>query len=747
MIKIAFTTLSYNYGSLLQCYATKKLFEMHGAKCDYFSYFSYLPKWYKLTSIRNSKNHHNNPEPYFLDENFRKLKRDFMNSEILPKHYNYKTLKKLSSYYDHFVIGSDQVWNFNQGMSFLPLLPFAKKNQCSSLSSSFGNNTLGCSNRVLKKYFKKFKFLSVREESGAELIKKVVGRDAIVLPDPVVALTNAEWRQFYLSKTSCNNMGEYILIHFLNKPSEHSLELIKNKLAVNKMKAICFFGNYGYFDGIDNLVYIDGSPFDYLSLIDNAKLVLTDSFHTAQFSIIFGKKFHIFQRDYGRTIPQNDRIQELIKKFDVGDSYVNKEVNNLDESYDVDETHLIHWREALHDYVVNLLNEIEQKGRIANSYACCNCGSCYNSCPNKAIYTIKSSGKFEHKAIKLSKCIKCNLCSEKCFLRPGISNQFDKSGYYGFSKDSEIRKCSASGGVFASLARQVLENGGVVYGAALRFNNNNVECKTVCVDNINNLHEILNSKYVECDIECCMKEIKNRLDVGQVVLVGSTSCKINGLLNFLKKNYENLITVDFVCHGVPSIIFFNKYLNFLEKKYKAKIIDYSFKKKPDTSTNVEWFDFYSETITFKRKKQTFTKIIPYKDSWFLKKYAGGQIYRDNCYFCDYTNINKPSDITLGDYFEFKNDYPDNEDATQLIRNGVNAIIANTQKGKDLLLKNNYLSLKECSLDKIVNSHYNLKRSIDYDYYNAKMRKFVSTFGLSAYLKIRRVYDILHRRKK
>ena len=746
MIKIAFTTLSYNYGSLLQCYATKELFEMHGAKCDYFNYFLHLPKWYKLISKRSQKNKHYDPEPYFLDKKFLKLKRDFINSVILPRHYNYRTLKELSSYYDHFVIGSDQVWNFNQGMSFLPLLPFAKKNQCSSLSSSFGNNTLGCSNRVLKKALKRFRFLSVREESGAKMIKKIVGRDAIVLPDPVVALTREEWRRFYSSKTSCDKMGEYVLIHFLNKPSEHSLELIKNKLAINKTKVICFFGNYGYFDGINNIVYLDGSPFDYLSLIDNAKLVLTDSFHTAQFSIIFGKKFHIFERDYGRTIPQNDRIKELIKKFDVGDSYVDKDVNYLDETHIVDESYLLHWRKTLHDYVVNLLNEVEQKERIANSYECCNCGSCYNSCPMKAIYTTKCPRIFEHKVINSAKCCKCNLCSEKCFLRPGISNRFNKLAYYGFSNDSEIRKSSASGGVFASLARQVLDNGGVVYGAVLQFNNNKAECKTICVDNINDLHKILNSKYVECDIEYCMKEIKNRLDSGQTVLVGSTSCKINGLLNFLNKKYKNLITVDFVCHGVPSIIFFNKYLKYLEKKYKARIIDYSFKKKPANSTNVEWFDFYSETITFKRKKETFSKTIPYKDSWFLKKYASGQIYRDNCYFCEYSDINKPSDITLGDYFELKNDYPDNEDADQLICNGVNAIIVNTQKGKDLLLENNYLISKECSLNKIVDSHYNLKRSFDYNYFNAKMRKFVSSFGFSAYFKARRVYDIVYRKK-
>lgn len=744
MIKIAFTTLSYNYGSLLQCYATKRLFEKHGAKCDYFSYFSYLPKWYRFLNNNKFKKQSNKPEPYFLDEKFKKFKQDFINYEILPRHYSYKTLRKLNTYYDHFLIGSDQVWNFNQGMSFLPFLPFSKKNQCSSFASSFGNSNLGCSERLLRNALKKFKYLSVREESGAELIKKATGRDAEVLPDPVVALTSDEWRSFYSNRASHFGSEEYILIHFLNKPSNHALTLIKNKLCGDKIKAICFFGDYGYFDDVDNVEYIEGSPYDYLYLIDNAKFVLTDSFHTAQFSVIFNKQFYIFERDYGAIIPQNDRIQELIKKFNLFNCYIDNTKENFGDNQKIDVSLLTFWREKIHNYASKLINNINQKDKIADSFECCNCGSCLNSCPSKAIYTTRVPASINHKVINLSKCCNCNLCSNRCFMRVGTINKHSKHAYYGFCNNIEIRRISASGGVFASLAQHVIENGGFVYGASLEFINKKAICKTVCVDKVEDLRKILNSKYVECDLEQCMQDIKKKLDGGKIVLVGSTSCKINGLLNFLNKNYKNLYTVDFVCHGVPSTNFFNKYLKFLERKFKGKIIDYSFKKKPDVVANVEWYDFYSENIVFKKRNKIFTKTIAYKDSWYLKKYAGGQIYRDNCYFCDYASTNKPSDLTLGDYFELKYDYPDNKQSEKIISSGVNAIIVNSPKGKDLLLSDKDLTLSECSLTKLVNSHYNLRRSFDYDCYNAKMRKFVSRFGLNAYFKVRRIYDIVHK---
>ena len=206
---------------------------------------------------------------------------------------------------------------------------------------------------------------------------------------------------------------------------------------------------------------------------------------------------------------------------------------------------------------------------------CVGCFSCSSVCPIEIIRMESNFEGFKYPIIiDDDKCIRCNLCEKVC---PVINNereiQKDQIGLISQITDSTIRKESASGGMFSAIALSVMNDNGIVYGAAY---DENFHVKHIGVTNREELWRLRNSKYVQSDLEGVFKEIKAKLEKGKVVCFSGTPCQIEGLRFFLRKDYENLLLVDVVCHGVSSPLVWEKYLELI-KKYKPHKIYFRWK--------------------------------------------------------------------------------------------------------------------------------------------------------------------------
>ena len=208
---------------------------------------------------------------------------------------------------------------------------------------------------------------------------------------------------------------------------------------------------------------------------------------------------------------------------------------------------------------------------------CFGCGSCFLSCPKNAIEMESDEEGFAFPKIDEKKCIDCSVCIKKCpSFSPLEKNDFAQETYSVLYKNDEICKKSASGGAFAAFVVKIIENQGVVFGCAYDEDLNAVQIK---IDRLENLIKLQGSKYVSSDSKSTFAEAKKDLLIGKKGLYSGRPCQIAGLRRYLGKDYENLLTVDLVCHGVPSQKLFTKYLEWLGQKNGGKIIYYGFRDK------------------------------------------------------------------------------------------------------------------------------------------------------------------------
>lgn len=274
-----------------------------------------------------------------------------------------------------------------------------------------------------------------------------------------------------------------------------------------------------------------------------------------------------------------------------------------------------------------------------------------------------------------------------------------------YSKQVQLK--SSSGGAFSLLAEYVLKNNGVVFGAAFDKHWNVVH---KYIENIEQLDELRMSKYVQSIIGNSYKEAQAFLKANRMVLFVGTPCQIHGLKLFLKKEYTNLFTVDFVCHGVPSRKIWQKYLkesiickienqylssttHLSESELKSYIQDIQFRNK-----QVSWETF---SLTFQLNSTKFTKnneenlhlsstkmatkniSETLHKNPFLRGFIHDLYLRPSCYTCKNKGFSSGSDITLGDFWGIKETYPQLFD-----KDGVSCLTVNTLQGKIFLSKAN-----------------------------------------------------------
>lgn len=302
---------------------------------------------------------------------------------------------------------------------------------------------------------------------------------------------------------------------------------------------------------------------------------------------------------------------------------------------------------------------------------CCGCGNCALCCPTKAIKIITDKAGFLFPTVNTDVCVNCQLCEEKCPVlnhKNEVDNQH--TFYTAYANDSEDRFNGSSGGMFGIFAKNIIEHGGVVYGAAF---DEHLKLKCTKADNIEDLISLYKSKYLQSDLGNSFYQIKELLNAGREVLFVSTPCQVYALKLYLSKEYDNLMTIDFVCHGVPSQALFDKCKQYIEKKKNIEIVDYSFRVKKSNGSTPHLYK-----IKYKKDGKFKEKTALYTDSYF---YYGFQRYitlRDSCYDCRFSYSNRVSDITIGDFHEIER-YIKGINRFK----GVSSVVINTKKGAKL----------------------------------------------------------------
>ena len=300
---------------------------------------------------------------------------------------------------------------------------------------------------------------------------------------------------------------------------------------------------------------------------------------------------------------------------------------------------------------------------------CCGCSSCYQKCPKGAITMRENEEGFIYPFIDKAKCIDCGLCNKVCpqLKRMQLPKENYPKAFAMCNKNDEELIKSSSGGIFSVIADYVIENSGVVFGAAYAENLDVIHIKA---DDKAGLERIRSSKYVQSYIKETYKEAENELKKGKIVLFTGTPCQIAGLNSFLVKNYDNLITCDLVCHGVPSQKLFHKYIDYLSDKFKSKVISYNFRSKEKKG-----WGLVSKVVTADGKIRF---IEPDFDPYY-SNFLESTTYRENCYNCHYTNYNRVSDITLADYWGINQIHPE-----FYSEKGNSLILVNSAKGETVI---------------------------------------------------------------
>lgn len=324
--------------------------------------------------------------------------------------------------------------------------------------------------------------------------------------------------------------------------------------------------------------------------------------------------------------------------------------------------------------------------RISDKSKCCGCSACVHICPKQCVSLFLDNEGFLYPKVNASDCIDCGLCEKVC---PVISQKEEKKPLEtiaALSINEDIRLKSSSGGIFTLLAENIIKQGGIVFGA--RFD----EEWAVVIDSAKTQDEIelfRGSKYLQARIGDSYKQCKEELDKGKEVLFSGTPCQIAGLQNFLRKPYSNLLTVDFVCHGVPSPGVWKKYLEEVLNSSKKAIKDVNFRNKPEG-----WRKFHL-TINWDEENNTCTLSSRYSDNPYMRAFLANMILRPSCYECPAKSGRSHSDITIADFWGVENFVPELDDDK-----GVSLVLVNTDKGKNTISKCT-LEVKAVDYDEVI----------------------------------------------
>jgi coenzyme F420-reducing hydrogenase beta subunit len=313
---------------------------------------------------------------------------------------------------------------------------------------------------------------------------------------------------------------------------------------------------------------------------------------------------------------------------------------------------------------------------------------------------IEDEEGFRYSIIDKNKCIECRKCIGVCQIHQETNkNNFNESKYFSAQhKNDEIIMESSSGGVFSALANIILEQGGVVYGCIY---DENMKAIQVEIEILDDLKLMRGSKYVQSDMLNCHIQVKKQLDEGRYVLFTGTSCQVASIKAFIGREYENLLLVEILCHGVPSPKLFKDYIDYLQGKHKGKVINYEFRNKKRDGWGSEHRSYYE--VEKGNKIKGYRPILP---AYFCAFFYGINL-RPSCYECKHATLKRSSDITLGDFWGYWKKYKRN------FPKGISVIGINSMKGMEFIDKlSKVMIIENISFEEATASNTNFTKPVN-----------------------------------
>lgn len=304
-----------------------------------------------------------------------------------------------------------------------------------------------------------------------------------------------------------------------------------------------------------------------------------------------------------------------------------------------------------------------------NKKDCCGCTACANVCPKNCISMVRDSEGFKYPCVDENTCVNCGLCEKVCPLinKPKVEDKPLKA-YIARNSDPEIVKASTSGGFVSALCKKIINNGGIVFGGAF---DKDFNVKHTYAEDISSLSKFRSSKYVQSDLLNIFSDVKKQLESNRLVMFTGTPCQVAGLHNFLRKKYDNLFTVDFVCRAVPSPLVWERYRELMADKFNSQIVYANFREKT--------YGYHSANLTlrFANGKKSIENT---KTDYMLKSFFSGICSRPSCYDCGFRSAGRVSDLTVFDCWNITRYVPELEDDDK----GYTAVFVQSQKGAEMI---------------------------------------------------------------
>ena len=419
-------------------------------------------------------------------------------------------------------------------------------------------------------------------------------------------------------------------------------------------------------------------------------------FNLGIYNIVTAKNDVIFADEIERAFSVEGMTFGNAMKYKINYSKVNKNIDKIRQES----------KKWLLSSITYKAEETKDKFvKIEENDLCCGCTACYSACPKNAIRMVRDNEGFLYPEVDREKCVNCGMCKKVCpILNKAKLNEFKPKAYLFQNSNEEIRKDSTSGGIFTAIGEFVIKNNGIVYGATF---DDNFVVNHIGVESTYELCKFRKSKYVQSNQNNCFKEIKQYLDNGKLVCYSGTPCQVGGLRTYLRKDYENLILVDIMCHSVPSPLVFEKYKGYILKKMNAnKILNINFRDKNK-------YGYKYSMMTVETDNGIYSQGIDTDP--YLRAFFSDVSVRPSCYNCHFKTMKRVSDLTIWDCFninEIDKSFDDDKGTTR--------VLVQSEKGEKLLENLDDVRLKELDINIATKKVKEMTNSVNY---NDKRKKF------------------------
>lgn len=304
-----------------------------------------------------------------------------------------------------------------------------------------------------------------------------------------------------------------------------------------------------------------------------------------------------------------------------------------------------------------------------NKKYCCGCTACASACPKNCISMVCDSEGFKYPKIDSKLCVDCGVCEKVCPVINSENNaELPEKAYIVRNTNPDIVKNSSSGGAVSAFCEEIIRQNGIVFGAVF---DKDFNVKHESAETSSELEKFRGSKYVQSDLGNTYLNIKEQLDTGRKVLFIGAPCQAEGLKSYLRKSYDNLFTVDFVCHGVPSPLVWKKYRELMTTKYGSDIAYTNFREKT--------YGYHSSNLSlhFANGKKSAENT---NTDYMLKSFFDGICSRPSCYDCAFRKAKRVSELTVFDCWNITRYVPSVEDDDK----GYTAVFVHNDSGAEML---------------------------------------------------------------